>query len=118
MAAAAKKSYVPLHKREVNPLAPENFPSLGPAAAVASAPLVAATPKQSMNYLKTAKDGEEERARLEAEMAAYNRRIVTNQSKEQLESEGWEILYLSVARTPEFREWFYHANAAAAENKP
>ena len=97
--AVEKKSYVPPSQRQVDPLAPENFPSLGgsPAKSVAAS----AAP----NFLKRIQEADEERQR-QHEAALYNASRLETMTAAQLNREGWELLSLSVAKRPTFVERF------------
>jgi hypothetical protein len=73
-------------KKNENPLDPKNFPSLGPKAAVAKGP-------PPMDFLARIEAGETARREKAMKDASYDPTVIANQTPEQLEANGWAILY-------------------------
>ena len=87
---SAKKtgvSYVPPSKRQADPLAAENFPSLCSEKTVVRE-------RTTLNFLQKIKDGEEEQ-RLKESAAIYDPTRLQSMTVEQLEWNGWAVLSLS-----------------------
>lgn len=71
-------------KKNENPLDPKNFPTLGKAVAKGPPP---------MDFLARIEAGEASRREQAMRDASYDPTVIANQTPEQLEKNGWAILY-------------------------
>ena len=75
-------------KKEVNSLAPENFPTLGGKVTVPKGP-------PALDFLGRIEAAEEKRREQALKEASYDPEVIATQTPEQLAANGWACLYLT-----------------------